>query len=138
MKRHQFSQTYTNQHSFAILVSGGLLILMGLLIHWRGVLQNQARMDQCQEVVQPKAVLSRHQLSQLISISANNSTQVSIDQAKVEAIAKVPYCRLSSVTLPTGAIAKRDAYPLAFDPDTWLIILYEGNQYTGYDFSFRH
>ncbi|NJP12002.1 MAG: hypothetical protein HC866_23115 [Leptolyngbyaceae cyanobacterium RU_5_1] len=29
------------------------------------------------------------------------------------------------------------AYPLAFDPQTWFIVLYEGDEYAGYSFSFR-
>jgi hypothetical protein len=132
MKRRQSRQNHSRQNTVSLLVGGGLLILMGLLIQWRGVLQSKAEIDHCQEMVQPKTVLSRQQLTQLISVTENTS------QESIKAIANVPYCKLSSIKLATGAIAERDAYPLAFDPDTWLIILYEGNQYAGYDFSFRH
>jgi hypothetical protein len=49
-----------------------------------------------------------------------------------------PYCRLSELEVRAGVRAQREAYPLAFDPQTWFVVLYEGDQYTGYSFSFRH
>jgi hypothetical protein len=128
MKRRKSAPNNT----MTLMISGMMLMLTALFVHLRGVLQAQARLDHCQEIVQPQAVLSRSQLSQIIRISSKTS------QETVQAIAKVPYCRLSQIELVTGAIAEREAYPLAFDPDTWFVLLYEGNQYVGYDFSFRH
>lgn len=87
--------------------------------------------DVCQQTVQSQSVLSRAELSQLLSVP-ERSPKTSVQQ-----VIDTPYCILSPVEIREGAIAERDAYPLEFDPQTWLIILYEEDEYAGYDFSFR-
>ena len=37
-----------------------------------------------------------------------------------------------------GVSAERAAYPLAFDPNTWLVVLYEDEEYVGYGFKLQH
>jgi hypothetical protein len=44
---------------------------------------------------------------------------------------------LASLQIRAGATSLREAYPLEFDPQTWLVLLYEGDQYTGYRFATR-
>ncbi|MEY2976123.1 MAG: hypothetical protein ACO3NK_09250 [Prochlorotrichaceae cyanobacterium] len=85
----------------------------------------------CQEVVQPQAVLSRENLAQLLTIPERDPRQ------RVRTIVQEPYCLLPSITIRAGVTAVREAYPLEFDPDTWLIILYEGEEYAGYRFIYR-
>ncbi len=85
----------------------------------------------CQEIVQPQAVLSREKLAQLLTIPERDSRE------RVRAIVAEPYCILPSLTIRAGVTAIREAYPLEFDPDTWLILLYEGEEYAGYRFIYR-
>jgi len=55
-------------------------------------------------------------------------------KSKVEEILKQPYCQLPTLEVRAGIAAERVAYPLAFDPQSWLVILYEGDEYAGYEF----
>lgn len=82
----------------------------------------------CEEMVLPKAQISGEQLAKLLNVPDPAA------RAKVEEILKQPYCRLPSLSVRVGAITDRDAYPLAFDPQTWLVVLYEGENYVGYGF----
>ncbi len=92
---------------------------------------SEAVADVCQQVVQTNAVLSREQLSQLLSVDlqANRDT--------VRQVIDQPYCVLNSGETPTGLPVEREAYPLAFDPQTWVVVQYEADSYVGYDFTFR-
>ncbi|MEL6814895.1 MAG: hypothetical protein AAFP03_08780 [Cyanobacteria bacterium J06598_3] len=35
------------------------------------------------------------------------------------------------------AVIEREAYPLAFDPQAWVVVRYAGGEYAGYDFVFK-
>ncbi|MBE9077249.1 hypothetical protein IQ241_08065 [Romeria aff. gracilis LEGE 07310] len=85
----------------------------------------------CQEVIQSGAELSRDQLSRLLAIPERSSKQA------VRRIVLEPYCLLQPISVREGAESEREAYPLAFDPSTWFVVLYEGDEYAGYDFNFR-
>ncbi len=87
--------------------------------------------EQCQQVIQPQAILPRDRLSQFLTIPERSQ------QAQVRQVMQEPFCRLPDVQVRAGVIAKREAYPLAFDPNTWLVVMYEGDEYVGYSFSFR-
>ena len=82
----------------------------------------------CQKIVQPRAALSRQQLTQLMTVPERGK------RSQVENILKDPYCGMHSLSIRAGAMTERDAYPLAFDPQTWLVVLYEGETYVGYGF----
>ncbi|KAM3113478.1 hypothetical protein [Phormidesmis sp. 146-33] len=114
-----------------LLAAGTLLALAGMFINPRDLLSAKAPKDACQQVIQPQKVLSREELSQLLTIPERDR------KSRVRAIVKEPYCKLPNLEIRSGTTAQRDAYPLAFDPQTWLIILYEGDEYAGYSFSFR-
>lgn len=116
-----------------VLAGGGMLALAALVIMPGSQSQPQAAAvaNSCQQIVQEKSVLSRDQLSELLAISERSS------KAAVKKVIAEPYCIMPSVTVRQGAEAEREAYPLAFDPQTWLVVLYEGDEYAGYDFSFR-
>ncbi|PSN16631.1 hypothetical protein C7271_20145 [filamentous cyanobacterium CCP5] len=87
--------------------------------------------DLCQQQVQPQSFLSRDQLSKLLEIP-EQSSKATIQEAIAE-----PYCIMAPSSYREGVPAQREAYPLEFDPSTWLIVLYENEEYAGYDFSFR-
>ncbi|MEA5465366.1 hypothetical protein [Leptothoe sp. PORK10 BA2] len=81
----------------------------------------------CQSMLNADQRLSRDQLTQFLSIPQETSRA-----AIHEAIAP-PYCTLSKAHQPK----QDEAYPLAFDPDTWFVVNYDGESYQGYDFVFR-
>ncbi len=114
-----------------LLAAGTFVALAGMLINPRDLLGAKAPDDPCQGVVKSGATLSRDRLSQLLTISEGDRKD------KVRSIIKAPYCTLTSVEVRSGVKSDREVYPLAFDPQTWLIVLYEGNEYRGYAFSFR-
>jgi hypothetical protein len=87
--------------------------------------------EACQQVLQSQAKLSREQLARLLTVPEGDRKQ------KVREILRDPYCKLADLQIRVGAIAQREAYPLEFDPQTWLIILYEGDQYAGYRINSR-
>jgi len=116
-----------------MLAGGSIIAALGLLIEPLGLLSKNASQDEdvCQQVVQETAVLSREQLTQVLSVPERANKQA------IRRVMKLPYCRLKTVQLRAGITAEREAYPLAFDPKTWLVVLYEGDEYAGYSFSFR-
>ena len=91
----------------------------------------KSRNRQCQEVIQPNSVLSRQQLTQLIAVPERSP------KANIHEIIREPYCLLPSLNIRAGVNAVREAYPLEFDPDTWIVVLYEGDEYAGYRFNAR-
>jgi hypothetical protein len=116
-----------------MLAGGSVVAALGLLGDPRGLLPNSVPVkDVCQEVIQSKAILSREQLSQLLAIPERS------EKAQVRQVVKEPYCKLSTLQIRSGEPSQREAYPLAFDPQTWVVVLYEGDEYAGYSFSFRH
>jgi hypothetical protein len=116
-----------------MLAGGSLVAAVGLIGDPRGLLPASTSVkDSCQEVIQSKATLSRDQLSRLLTIPERS------DKAQVRQVMKDPYCKLSTLNLRSGEPSQREAYPLAFDPQTWVVVLYEGNEYVGYSFSLRH
>ena len=58
-------------------------------------------------------------------------------KTRVRQIVSEPYCQLPTLKVRSGVDAEREAYPLAFDPGTTLVILYENDEYAGYRFSFE-
>lgn len=82
----------------------------------------------CTELVEPSVALSQEQLSKLTEVPAYSKRQ------QVEQILKQPYCRLSSLNIRAGTLTEREVYPLASNPSTSLIVLYEDENYLGYGF----
>jgi hypothetical protein len=115
-----------------VLAGGSVLAALGLLMDPHGAMPTSAASrNACQELVQSQAVLSREQLSRLLTVPERSS------RLQVRQVIPEPYCKFSDVQIRAGATAQREAYPLTFDSQTWLVVLYEGNEYAGYDFSFR-
>jgi hypothetical protein len=111
------------------LVLAGLVLLLDpsrVISRWSG-----GDNSQCQEVVQPQSILSREQLVKLLAIPERSA------KSKIRQILREPYCYLASLKIRAGVLSQREAYPLEFDTDMWLVILYEGEEYAGYRFSPR-
>lgn len=114
-----------------LLLGGAVLAAIGLAIAQLEVAPPDREIDPsqfCQEIVQPKAAVTREQLATLLTIPERDK------RVKVQAIAKQPYCKMPSLNIRAGAMTERDVYPLASDPQTWLIVAYEGDSYVGYGF----
>ncbi|CAA9368639.1 hypothetical protein AVDCRST_MAG94-3952 [uncultured Leptolyngbya sp.] len=117
------------------LMAGGVVLLsFGLLLDLHSLpsfLSKKTSGELCQEVVQSQTKLSRQQLARLLTVPEGDKKQ------KVQEILKDPYCKLVDLQVRVGATAQREAYQLEFEPQTWLVVLYEGDQYAGYRFNIR-
>lgn len=113
-----------------VWVAGLATILVGLWGWWTpGLIAKSFQRTQCREVVQTQSLLSRETLGQLLALPERST------KAAVMEILPQPYCRLAAVRIRSGVVAEREAYPLAFDGQTWVIVLYEGDEYAGYAFN---
>lgn len=81
----------------------------------------------CEAIVNADQRLSRDQLTQFLSIAQNSS------QANVHETIAPPYCTLTKA----HQTQQQEAYPLAFDPETWFVVNYEEGVYKSYDFAFQ-
>jgi hypothetical protein len=113
------------------LIAGTFIALIGSLINPRNLLSAKAPQDNCANSPQASAVLSREQLSRILTVTERDP------KSKIRAIVPTPYCTLPNLEVRSGVQSVREAYPLAFDPQTWLVLQYEGDEYIGYKFSFR-
>ena len=117
------------------LVSSTVLVLLGFSLGLGLRFQAKAAADQkdlCQEILSSQAVLSRQQLTQLLTVPEREPRQA------IEAIVAEPYCSLAAIEVRAGVMAERAVYPLAFDPNTWLVVLYEDEEYVGYGFRWQY
>jgi hypothetical protein len=85
----------------------------------------------CQEPVKATAVLSRAELSELLTVPERSPKET------LRELLDEPYCTLSAVKVREGTLSEREAYPLEFDQQTWFDVLYEEGEYAGFDFKFR-
>ncbi|MBW4488237.1 MAG: hypothetical protein KME12_10660 [Trichocoleus desertorum ATA4-8-CV12] len=131
MKRDRFQRLDLKSLFKPLLVSGLVVAVLSLFLDLHGVVKAKNHGEVCQEIVQSKSTLSREQLAKLLTIPERDR------KSKVQGILKAPYCKLPKLEVRAGVKAEREAYPLEFDPQTWLVILYEGDEYAGYRFSFR-
>ncbi|MGV0023693.1 hypothetical protein [Phormidesmis priestleyi] len=116
-----------------LLAGGAALLAIGLFFDLGSLpsFGNKKSVEACPETMPPQAKLSKQQLAKLLMVPEGES------RSKIREIAKEPYCKWSSLQIRVGATADREAYPLAFDPQTQLVVLYEGDQYAGYRFLVR-
>lgn len=117
------------------LITSGLLMLLSFSLGFGLRFQAKAasaKKDLCQDIISSQAVLSRQKLTQLLTVPERENRQA------IEAIAEEPYCTLTAIEVRAGVSAERAAYPLAFDPNTWLVVLYEDEEYVGYGFKLQH
>jgi len=86
--------------------------------------------DSCTTVIQQDSKITREQLAQVLTIPERDA------KSRVRQIVNEPYCQYTSLRVRSGVDAEREAYPLAFDQSTNLVILYENDEYAGYRFNF--
>ena len=110
------------------LLGGAIAVIAGLSTDIRETIaaQRTTRPENCVGEVNSQATISRDQLATLLTIAERGPT---ID---VQDVQQAPYCQLSSLEVRAGVTAERAVYRLAFDPQTWLVVLFEGNEYAGY------
>lgn len=119
------------------LLAGGLIFaVLGLMFDFQGMRSlitpaQTVQAGECEAIIQTDAQLTREQLAQLLAIPERDS------KARVREIVSEPYCTLPALNVRSGVAAEREAYPLAFDPKTQLVILYENDEYAGYRFNFE-
>jgi hypothetical protein len=121
-----------------LLIGAMLLPLLAILlldVRQGGALSNLTnltsltrRTETCEGAVTEGVVISRQQLAEFLTISERDA------RSRVEEVLKAPYCQLPNLSVRAGVVSERKVYPLAFDPRTWLIVLYEGDEYAGYRF----
>lgn len=115
-----------------VIAGGSVLLAIGVLLDMYGLPSFGSRHSfaaACQGATKAEANLSKEQLAQLLSVPEGAQKQ------RIQQIVKEPYCQLPSLQVRAGATAQREAYRLNFDSETWLVVLYEGEQYTGYRFA---
>lgn len=113
------------------LLGGALAVIAGLTIDLQEMIaiqQANRRPENCAGAVNADAAISRDQLATFLTVSERGS------KATVQDILQIPYCQLPGIEVRAGVPAERAVYQLAFDPQTWLVVLYEGEEYAGYQF----
>lgn len=127
-----------------ILLLGGIFVVVfALLVDVRrvGTWSNwfshsltpaQTPIETCQGEIRGNINISREKLAEFLTVSEREP------KARVQDILQQSYCQLPAIEIRAGVPAERQVYPLAFHPQTWLIVLYEGEEYAGFQFSFQH
>ncbi|HSM81287.1 MAG TPA: hypothetical protein VLS96_06355 [Nodosilinea sp.] len=132
--RAAYGAAVPRPQSRQVLMAGGSMLALAALVITPKLGQSQEQAVEpftCIKQEQTQALLSRDQLKQLLE------TDLQAPRATVKEFLRQPYCVLSPGKTEAGQPAEREAYPLEFDPQTWLVVLYEGDRYAGYDFRFR-
>ena len=127
-----------------VLWAGGSVATLALLAVLPARVGSQAiATSSCQEVIKSGAEVSRGELSRLLSIPQGASREA------VRQAIDAPYCLLpvagngqqdgkqDSSAASAEKAATREAYPLAFDPEAWVVVNYDAGEYAGYDFVFK-
>jgi hypothetical protein len=123
-----------NSALYPLIICGVMFALVSLLIDLQKLGRSSPvanRHEVCQGIVNSEVVVSRQQLARLLTVPEREPKN------RIREILQAPYCQLPSLQVRAGIDAEREVYPLEFDPATRLVILYEGNEYAGYRFSFE-
>lgn len=108
-------------------VGSAVVAALILLVDLHGlVAEDQPSTATCAKLVERQTSLSTLELAQFLTIPER------VQQQRVRAILQSPYCLLPELEVRSGVRALREAYPLDFDPNNWLVVLYEGEEYAGY------
>ncbi|MGF1516878.1 MAG: hypothetical protein ACFCVB_03610 [Nodosilinea sp.] len=117
-----------------VLMAGGSVLALAALLITPNLGSDPVQESSpftCVKLEQTQSLVSRDRLKALLE------TDLQAPKATVQELLKEPYCVMSPGKTEAGQPADREAYPLEFDPQTWLVVLYEGDRYVGYDFRFR-
>lgn len=153
------SESFLSPHRRKVLWAGGAIALLATATVLPTQVSSQAiAQSNCEQVIKSGAEISRGQISQLLAVPAGASKEA------VRQVVSEPYCTLPAIAAEGAQTAEgksrsrdlaesapteiateksaevtleRDAYPLAFDPEAWVVLTYEGEAYAGYDFVFK-
>lgn len=85
--------------------------------------------EPCVQMWRTSARMSRKQLEMVMQLRRGALWE------EVVQVIGTPYCQLA----PTVYAPRRDAYPMAFDPSTWLVLEYDrAVTFQHYDFTFNN
>jgi hypothetical protein len=127
-----------------ILLLGGIFLILFVMLgdfrrggtwgNWGNVVTSAINPphrphETCQGEIRSGVNISREKLAAFLTVSEREP------KLRVQDILQQSYCQLPSIEIRAGVPAERQVYPLAFDPQTWLVVLYEGEEYAGYQFS---
>ncbi len=136
-------------HRRKVLGAAGAITLLAMATVLPQVSSQAIADSTCEQVVKSGAEISRGQISSLL-VMPERSTREAVRQAIAD-----PYCILPPTTLEDSTevnagssvetvqpssqpkTVEREAYPLAFDPETWIVLNYSEGEYQGYDFVFK-
>ena len=113
------------------LLGGALAVVSGLTMDIREAISTERanrRPDNCVGQINSNVAVSREQLANFLTVSERGAKNTVLD------ILQMPYCDLPEIEVRAGVPAERSVYRLAFDPQTWLVVLFEGDEYAGYQF----
>lgn len=110
--------------SVMLLAASG--VLGGLSQSWQA--STPAPNLPCSTPPTPNNQVSREMLLEFLTIPERQAA------APVQELLKEPYCQLPAMELRAGVTAERSLYALEFDAQTWLVVLYEEEEYAGYAF----
>jgi hypothetical protein len=121
-----------------MLAGAAGLVALGLFLQVQGLPSFGSRNPKVEcspdKPVQSQSRLSGSQLVKLLNVKKGNSKD------SVRSVLDEPYCSMTELKIRAGTISQREVYLLAadefvqFDPKTRLVVLYEGDQYTGFKF----
>ena len=109
-----------------VLLLSGVGVLGSLSQGWQADTTRQY--SGCTTTPNYNQALSRETVVKMLSIAERESATT------VQEVLSEPYCRLPSVEIRAGVQAERSLYALDFDAQTWLVVLYEEEEYAGYAF----
>ncbi len=115
-----------------LLAGGAILLSLGLFADLRGLPSLGAKLaPPCPLSPSSQGQLTKQQVATLLTVAEGNQKD------KIRAIVREPSCKLPSLQVRSGSMAEREVYTLGFVPQTWIVVLYEDDQYAGYKFWFR-
>ncbi len=117
----------TQGWNWNLLLGGGILLAgLAIVADLSTFKAPTSAANVCAETINAKTSLSQQQFAQFLTVPERHQKQ------HVRSIVQDPYCRLPNLEVRSGVKAEREAYPLAFNPHTQLVILYEGDEYAGF------
>jgi hypothetical protein len=121
----------------AIAVMISAFLLAGVLLG-ENPLQFNARPNaavRCIPTGNHSNLLSREQLRELQTLISSSGDQLT--RSDLRNLLDQPSCQAARFEIAAGQWGTGDGYPLAFDPQTRLIVLFNDDRYVGYRFEFR-
>ncbi|MCU0565461.1 MAG: hypothetical protein MUF49_02565 [Oculatellaceae cyanobacterium Prado106] len=114
------------------LTGAVLLILAPLLlmdfIHLGSLTGGRSQAQECDGETNGGGVITRQQLAEFLTISERDT------RSRVEEVLPTAHCQLPGIEARAGATAERKVYLLDFNTEARLIVLYEGDEYAGFQF----